>query len=64
MRWIAANLAGLWALCPAMGLAQGLRPVTPDVFDVTDLSHDGKITPEEFSARMHEVFLLFFLLSA
>jgi hypothetical protein len=59
MRWIAACLAVLSALCPATGLAQGLRPVTPNVFDVTDGNHDGKITREEFGARMHEV--VFFL---
>ena len=58
MRWIRAALVAGVALAPVTGLAQGLRPVTPNVFDVTDAIHDGKITPDEFRARMHEVFFL------
>ena len=55
---LAAGVTIAALLTPISLRAQGLRPVTQNVFDVTDRDHDGKITPEEFRARMHEVFFL------
>jgi hypothetical protein len=37
--------------------AQGLRPVVPNIFDVTDTNPSGKITREEFRHGMREVFV-------
>ena len=55
MRWILAGLAIVTVLGPTLGRAQTAQP---NVFDVTDTNHDGKITPEEYRARMVEVFFL------
>src|SRR5262249_9698939 len=54
MRWIPSGLALLTAFGPAIGLSQTTTP-PKDVFDVTDTNHDGKISPEEYRARMVEV---------
>src|SRR5262245_9108371 len=55
MRCILSGLAIVTVLGPAAGRAQTPQP---NVFDVTDTNHDGKITPEEYRARMVEVFFL------
>jgi hypothetical protein len=55
MRWVTVGVAILAVLAPAVARAQ-----TPqlNVFDVTDTNHDGKITADEYRARMVEVFFL------
>ena len=56
MRGILAGLVIMAAfLAPTDGRAQMPQPT---VFDVTDMNHDGKITPDEYRARMVEVFFL------
>jgi Ca2+-binding EF-hand superfamily protein len=60
MRWILAGLAivAIAILTDIrLDVARAQTP-QPNVFDVTDTNHDGKITPDEYRARMVEVFFL------
>ncbi len=58
MRWIPASLAIAMTLGAALGPAQGQQRVPPSPFDLTDTNKDGRIMPEEYRARMVEVFFL------
>ena len=55
---VTAPLVMVMILGPAIGPAQGQQPATPSAFDLTDTNRDGRITPEEYRARMLEVFFL------
>jgi hypothetical protein len=58
MRGIPLTLAIAMILGVALGSAQGQSRVPPSPFDLTDTNKDGRITPEEYRARMVEVFFL------
>jgi hypothetical protein len=58
MRCIPASLAIVLTLGVAVGPAPGQQRVPPSPFDLTDTNRDGRITPEEYRARMVEVFFL------
>jgi hypothetical protein len=58
MRGIPASLLIAITLGGALGPAQGQPRVPPSPFDLTDTNKDGRITPEEYRARMVEVFFL------
>jgi hypothetical protein len=58
MRGILASLAIVVTLGVAVGPAAGQQRVPPSPFDLTDTNKDGRITPEEYRARMVEVFFL------